>query len=104
MVQKEFKARHNWVGNVILRERCKKFKFDHANKWYMLNLAAVLENGPHKLLWDYDIQTDHLISARRSDLIIFDNKKENLQNSRLPADHRIKLKECEKTDMYFRPY
>ena len=31
------------------------------NKWYMHNPAAVLENNTHKLLWDFDIQTDHLI-------------------------------------------
>ena len=33
----------------------------------------------HKLLWDFDIQTDHSISARRPDLIII-NKIENLLN------------------------
>ena len=48
----------------------------------MHNPAPVLENNTHKLLWDFDIHTDHLISARRPDLIII-NKKENLQNSRL---------------------
>ena len=45
------------------------------NKWYMHNPASVLENGTHKLLWDFDIQTDHLISARRPDLIITNNNK-----------------------------
>ena len=54
---------------------CKKFKLDHTNKWYMHNLAPVLQNYTHKLLWDFDIQTDHLISARRPDLIIIDKKK-----------------------------
>ena len=35
-----------------------------------------------------NIQTDHLIPARRTDLIIINKKRENLQNSRLaiPAD------------------
>ena len=33
------------------------------------------ENDTHKLLWDFDIQTDHLISPRRPDLIIINNKK-----------------------------
>ena len=28
---KEYKARHDWVGKVILREMCQKFKFDHAD-------------------------------------------------------------------------
>ena len=56
-------------------EMCVKFKFDHANKWYMHNPALVLENDTHKLLWDFDIQTEHLISARRPDLIIINNTK-----------------------------
>ena len=70
LAQKEYKARHDWVGKVIHLEMCKKFKFDHANKWYMHNPAPVLENDTHKLLWDFDIQTDHLILAKRPDLII----------------------------------
>ncbi len=57
----------------------------------MHNPAPVLENVTHKLQWDFDVQTDHLISARRPDLIIINNnnkkkkkkKKENLQNCRL---------------------
>ena len=39
------------------------------------NLGPVLENNTHKLLWDFDIHTDHLISARRPDLIIINKKK-----------------------------
>ena len=49
----------------------------------MHNSAPVLENNTYKLLWDFDIHTDHLISARGPDLIIIDKKKENLQNCRL---------------------
>ena len=45
----------------------------------MHNPAPVLENYTHKLLWDFDVQTDHLIAARRPDLIII-KKKKNLQN------------------------
>ena len=43
----------------------------------------------------FDIQTDHLISARWSDLIIINNKKkDNLQNGcfAVSADHGVKLK------------
>ena len=67
--------RHDWVGKMIHWEMCKKFKFDHTNKWYMHNPAPVLENDIHKLLWDFNIQTDHLIPARRLDLIIINKKK-----------------------------
>ena len=83
LTQKEYKTRHDWVGNVIHWKMCKKFKFDQTHKWYMHNPVPVLENDTHKLLWDFDIHTDHLISARRPDLIIINNKKENLQNCRL---------------------
>ena len=75
LAQKEYKARHDWVGKGIHWELCKKFKFDHTNKWYMNNPAPVLENDTHKLLWDFDIQTDHLISARRPDRVIIKKKK-----------------------------
>ena len=56
----------------------------------------------HKLLWDFEIHTDHLISARRPDLIIINKKKRTCKivDFAVPADHRIKLKECEKKDKY----
>ena len=63
----------------------------------MHNPAPVLENDTHKLLWDFDIQTDHLILARRPDL----KKKLKIVYFAVPADHRIKLKECEKKDKCF---
>ena len=75
LAQKEYKTRHKWVGKVIHWEMCKKFKFDHTNKWYMHNPAPVLENDTHKFRWDFDIHTDHLISVRRPDLIIINKKK-----------------------------
>ena len=76
LARKEYKATHDW-------EMCRKFQFDYTNKWYMHNPAPVLENDTHKLLWDFNIQTDYLIPARRPDLIIIDKKKENPQNCRL---------------------
>ena len=41
----------------------------------MHNPESDLENEAHKILWDFEIQTDPLISARRPDLVIV-NKKE----------------------------
>ena len=99
----EYKARHDWVGKVIHWEMCKKFKFDHTNKWYMHNPAPVLENDTHKLLWDFNIQTDHLIPVRRPDLIIINQNKKRIckiVNFAVPANHRINLKECDKKDKY----
>ena len=104
LAQKEYKSRHDWVGKVIPWEMCKKFKFDHTNKWYIHNPVPVLENDTHKLLWGFNIQTDHLILARRPCLIITKKKKKKrickILDFAVPADHRIKLKECEKKDKY----
>ena len=73
----------------------------------MHNPAPVLENATHKLLWDFNIQTDHLIPTRKQDLIIINKKKKKkkkrtckIVDFAVPADHRIKLKECEKKDKY----
>ena len=68
----------------------------------MHNQAPVLENATHKILWDFNIQTDHLIPARRPGLIIINKKKWTYQivDFAVPVDHRIKLKECEKKDKY----
>ena len=44
----------------------------------MHNAASVLENEMHKLPRYFEIQTDHLILARQPDLVIINNKKENL--------------------------
>ena len=70
----------------------------------MHNPAPALKNDTHKLLWDFDIQTDPLISARRPDLIIINNNKKKkiskIVDFAVPANHRIKLKEYEKRDKY----
>ena len=60
------------------------------------------KNYTHELLWGFGIQTDHLISARGPDLIIINEKKERIfkiVDFAAPADHRIKLKKCEKKDL-----
>ena len=67
----------------------------------MHNPTPVPENDSHKLLKDFNIQTDHLISARRPDLKIINTKKKRIckiVNFAVPADHGINLKECEKKD------
>ena len=56
----------------------------------------------HIILWGFEIQTDHQISARRPDQVIVNNKKikENLPNFAISAEGKVKLKENEKNDKY----
>ena len=64
--------------------------------------ASVLENDTHKLRCYFDIQTDHLILARRPDLIIINNKERvcKIVDFAVTTDHRIKPKEFENKDKY----
>ena len=76
-------------------ELCKKFQFDHTNKWYMHNLTSALKN---------DIQTYHLISSRQPDIIIIIISKKKgtckIVDFAIPADHWVNLKESEKKEKY----
>ena len=72
------------------------------NKWLLHNPEPVLENETHKLLRDFEIKTDHPISARQPDLLIVNKRKRNCQvvEFAVPANHRANIKESEKRDKY----
>ena len=60
-----------WLDEKVIHwEFCKRLEFDLTDKWYMHKLESVLENETHKILWDFEIQTDYLIPAIRKDLVL----------------------------------
>ena len=74
-------------------ELCKKLEFDQTNKWYKHYPESVSGNETHKCLWDFEVQTNHIISAGRPDLVIVnDKKKEKLPNNRLSCPARLQSK------------
>ena len=44
----------------------------------MHNPASFRENEKHELQWDFEIQTDHQISAKQTELVIINKKKREL--------------------------
>ena len=102
LAQQEYKTGHDGLSKVIHREMCKKFKFDHTNKWYMHNPASVLENdtkNPMGLL-----HTDGLLNLGQKTRPNNNQQKKRIfqiVDFAVSADHRIKLKECEKKEKYF---
>ena len=58
----------------------------------MHNLESALENEIHKLPWDFEIQMDHLISARRPDHIIINKKKKKKKKKK--KRKKEKLQNC----------
>ena len=64
--QKENKTWRDWTRKLIQWEFCQELKFDYT-KWSMHKPKSVLENETHKILWGFEIKTDHLISTRYCD-------------------------------------
>ena len=66
----------------------------------MLNPEFIQENETHNILWNFEIQMDHLILVRRADSVMIKKKKKRekkrtyrLADFAVPADHRVKIKE-----------
>ena len=66
----------------------------------------VLENESHKILGDFEIQSDHSTSVRSPGLVIMNNKEEKrkrtclIVNFAVPAIYGQKIEESEKRDKY----
>ena len=81
---------------------CGKCGFSRVDKWFENQPETVIENNDYKLLWDYNIQTDHKISARRPDLVIINKKEQTCHviDIAVPEDTAVKAKEEEKLEKY----
>ena len=94
--------RHERVGKVIYEESCKmKLKFAHTTKCYTHKPESVQENNTHKIHRDFEVQTDHLVLARRPNRVII-NKNNNKKKGKFYRTGRPqeKIKENEKRDEY----
>ena len=62
----------------------------------------VLENEEYKILWDFSIQTYHVVEARRPDLAVVDRKERSCKiiDVAVPGDSKIKEKEKNKIEKY----
>ena len=79
---------------------CKKNKIQVKEKWYEHEPAPVTENEECKILWDFNVQTDHMIEARRPDMIMIDKVKKVCQivDFAVPRDTKVNTKEVEKIE------
>ena len=76
--------------------------FEAGDKWYENEPESVLENEDYKILWDFSIQTDHVIEARRPDLVVVDKKERSCKiiDFAVPGDSRIEEKDKDKIEKY----
>lgn len=102
LAQTEYKARHDKVASIVHWHLCKKFGIQTEKAWYMHKAETVCENDQCKILWDFSIQTDRVIQARRPDIVVVDKRKDSVTiiDIAVPADTNIAEKEQEKIMKY----
>ena len=100
--QTEYKARHDKVSAAVHWSLCKEYGFDHSSKWYEHRAEKVLENDDVKLLWDFHVQSDHVIEHCRPDLLLVKKKSKEaiIIDIAVPGDVRITDKEQDKILKY----
>ena len=104
LAQKEYKRRHDDLGKIEHWKLARKCNFETGDKWYEHEPESVSEIEDYKILWDFSIQTDHVIEARRPDLdlVLFDKKERicKVIDFAVPGDSRIEEKEKDKIEKY----
>ena len=77
LTQKELKKRHDNLGKIVHWKLARKCNFEARDKWYKHKPESVFENEDYKILWDFSIQTDHVIEARGPELVVVDKKEKS---------------------------
>ena len=99
---KDYKRRHDNVGKTVYWKLARSCNFEAEDKWYEHDPESASENEDYKILWDFSIQIDHVIEARRPELVVVDKKKRSCKiiDFAVPGDSRIEEKEKDKIEKY----
>ena len=102
LAQKEYKRRHDKIATLIHWNILKEKGFPTEQQWYNHQPNTVTESATTKILWDFNIQTDKVIEARRPDILVPDkiNKAATIIDIAVPTDRNVKDKQDEKIDKY----
>ena len=102
LAQKEYKERHDNVCRYIHWKLCKKHDFQRAQQWYEHEPDGVIENKGYKILWDFTIQCDTKIEARRPDIVLIDKtmKEVKIVDITIPGNERANEREVGKIEKY----
>ena len=97
LAQKEYKRRHDNLGKIVHWKLARKCHFEAGNKWYEHEPEIALENEDYKILLDFSILADHVIEARRPDMVAVDKERScKIIDFAVPGDSRIEEKEKDK--------
>ena len=98
IAQTEYKKRHDKVATWTHWRLCQIYNLPHSNNWYEHLAETVIETPQVKILWDFNIQTDKVIDARRPDIVVMNKDKREswIVDIAIPGDLRVTEKEIEK--------
>ena len=98
----QYIRRHNEVAKILHHGICKQHNIQTAERTWMHQPEAVTETEEVKILWDFEIRTDRIITARRPDIVVIDKatRTATIIDVAVPNDHNIKAKEQEKVEKY----
>ena len=80
-----------WIGKTLER----------AESWYEQKPEGVVESETFKVLWDFTVQCELKIDAKRPDIVFIDKEREVvITDVAIPGDDRVEGKELEKLEKY----
>ena len=90
------------MARIVHWKLCGLYKLERAEKWYEHIPNGVIESDDVKILWDFNIQCDHVIESRRPDIVVVLKKEKECKiiDIAVPGDCRICEKETEKIEKY----
>ena len=102
LAQREHKRHHDNVAPYVHWQLCRKTELKRTDKWYKHTPERVVENEGFKVLWDFNVQCDRMVEARRPDVVFVDKQamKAKIIVIAIPGDARVKYKELEKIEKY----
>ena len=102
LVQKEYQKWHDNLCRCIRWRLCEKHGFQRAQQWYEHELDRIIENKGYKILWDFMIQCDAKIEARRPGIIVIDKTKKEVKfiDVIIPGDVRVNGRKVGKIEKY----
>ena len=90
------------MARYIHCQLCGKCGLERANSWYEQKPEGVVESENFKILWDFTVQCDRKIEARRPDIVFIDKNESEVVviDVAISGDDRVKDKELEELEKY----
>ena len=93
---------HDKMAKIVHWKLHEKYGLKSNERWYEHEPESVVENDRVRLLWDANIQCNHIIEARRPDIVVINNQEKSclITDIVIPGDIRVHEKEAEKIEKY----